>query len=489
MTATVVQRVLVAAFTCVAFSTIIAVPVLTLSLATGKVDKVTLMISTACVGVSLTLAWLSRKFFQALAGRLLDLIEKPGRLTWFSAMLLGAAALQCIWAVALPVSPKSDSATYIGLAEMLAQGRPYYIGGTWSYWPPGYPIYLALWLRLGLDSAAIVLVSNVLQHAASILLAYALTRRYASIGVSRLASGLLAFWPALITASGIAQKEQLLIPVLLGVVYLFVASSSSTPPRRFLAWTGAGLLLGFACLVQPSLQLFAPVLVVIAIAERMGSYRTVFSTLTVLVIAALTIAPWTIRNFRHFDSLVTISTNGGDNLYRANNPLATGAYTPKGLREYGNASEVEINSLGTRWALEWIGENPLAFARLALWKQMLFLGDESNGAYETLRRGRDMSGPVYTVAKLALQGIWWLMWLLTCINLVSCIRRGWPDVPGLAVIAAPYLYLWALHSVFESSGKYHLPVLGFILISVSLVAGAASRPEGKRSANGGAPAG
>lgn len=42
---------------------------------------------------------------------------------------------------------------------------------------------------------------------------------------------------------------------------------------------------------------------------------------------------WTVRNCTIFGTLVIISTNGGDVFYRANNPLATGGFTPIGEKD------------------------------------------------------------------------------------------------------------------------------------------------------------
>src|SRR5262249_7885146 len=117
----------------------------------------------------------------------------------------------------------------------------------------------------------------------------------------------------------------------------------------------------------------------------------------------------------------------------------------------------------------WIGSNPGAFAKLSLWKQILFLGDDSGGVYETLRRGMNIDGIRYALPKLAMQGLWWLLLLLICQRLLETWRAGTLDLRALALVALPVLFLWVMHSVFESSGKYHVPAFGFIPLMLAVL--------------------
>jgi hypothetical protein len=450
--------------------TVVAVPLLTLNLATGHFGLKQTFIAIIIAMSALALCWRFHapvtRVLNAIAARL----DVASVARFLVTTLIASGLARIVWAYMLPVSPTSDSATYLQLAHQLAAGSDYYTSGTWAYWPPGYPVYLSLWMRLGMDSQALIVTTNLLHSFAATLLTYFCAKKLLPQSGARLAAVLMSFWPSLVTASGIAQKEQLLIPLLLGVTSLALLPPTMATGKFLARGLVIGLLLGFGCLVQPSLQLYFFVLVAILLLRGTALTRIIPFCLLILVGSALAIAPWTLRNRQHFDSFVMISTNGGDNLYRANNPLATGAYTPRGERSYGGASETEINRLGFQWAIEWIKGHPKEFSELALQKQTLFLGDDSNGVYETLRRGLNLDGISYALPKLALQGWWWGVWVISCIGIFNTWRQQDQDFSAAAIFSLPLLYFWLLHSVFESSGKYHLPVTAFLpLLLASLL--------------------
>src|SRR5262249_55300473 len=154
-------------------------------------------------------------------------------------------------------------------------------------------------------------------HAAlSMMLVHVLARRFTSEGPARLAATVLMLWPPLVTAAGIGQKEQLLIPMLLAIVLLFLPRPRSTLRHTALRWLAGGVLLGFAILIQPSLQLFVFVLIAIAILSQFSLKHFAIAIALTVVGAAVIVAPWTMRNQSIFHSFVLVSTNGGDNFYR-----------------------------------------------------------------------------------------------------------------------------------------------------------------------------
>lgn len=456
----------------VAAEAVVAVPLVSISL-TIKMDSwwvlaLAIFIGIAGLAVFRRYAGLIQRVLCACAERLAGMPTSR----WLLGTLGAGAVLRLLWALLLPVEPKSDSAIYVQLARALADGGPYYIAHTWAYWPPGYPLYLSLWMRLGLSEEVIIVASNLLHYACATALTYAVARKFTNEGTARLAATTLALWPSLITAAGIAQKEQLLVPLLLATIYLFLSFSQPSTQSRLISWIAAGALLGFGCLVQPSLQLFVLVLAFIGIVSGWPWRHVVLATIATTVAAALVIAPWTVRNMHHFDSFVLISTNGGDNMYRANNPLATGGYTERGEHDYGTASETQKNTLGFHRTWTWIRANPGDFVRLALWKQILFLGDDSDGVYETLRRGMGVGGAGYVLPKLAMQGFWWVLWLVILQRMLARPIAHLTATCAMAIVFAPFAYLWLLHSVFESSGKYHVPVFGFVPLLLAIQYGA-----------------
>jgi len=308
----------------------------------------------------------------------------------------------------------------------------------------------------------VVVLMNLALMAGTVAVAMALARRIAGEGAARIAGFLVAVWPNLVTQSGLPSKE-LLIVLLLPLALLIYTGNGRH--RALLT----GLVLGAAALVQPSIQLFFLVLLCYEIARR-ASWRAAGLRIVLAIVGmAVVIAPWSIRNYRVFGKVVVISTNGGSTLYRANNPLATGGYERDGERSFEGHDELECNSLGYKWAREWISEHPGDFARLAVRKQVLLLGDDAVGVYETLKRGLEMEGGPYAPLKLLSTAVWLLLWALVFAAILANPRTAFSP-PIAAALATGFLYFYGIHTIFESAGKYHVPALGLLLTFAAALA-------------------
>lgn len=364
--------------------------------------------------------------------------------------------LRVAWALAFPATTVSDGAVYLKLGQQLAAGEPYFIANSHAFWPPGYPLFLAAWLHLPLPTATIVLLSNLTLYLLTSLLVWRLARRVAGQQAARLASFLLAVWPNYLACAVTAEKENLLVFLLPLVLFLYTHRSTGLLPRF-----AAGLALGFSALVQPSTMFFPAVLLCYELLQR-RPWRAALASLVMLVLGmALVIAPWSARNTRVFGEFLLITSNGGDNLYRANNPLATGGYTKRGEVELDKLGELERNRTGRKLAMEWIGSHPAEFVGLIPAKQKLFLGDDSFGQYVTVRSGGG-SDRTYLVAKLAANAFWYVLW--ACLLALSLRGTGPGDTALHLTLVLGYAYFFVLHSVFESSSKYHVPPLALLAI-------------------------
>jgi 4-amino-4-deoxy-L-arabinose transferase-like glycosyltransferase len=234
-----------------------------------------------------------------------------------------------------------------------------------------------------------------------------------------------------------------------------------------------GGLIGCATLTQPSFILLPAVLGLAEVAAT-GSLRVPLRHGLVVVFGvALVLAPWIWRNYRIFGELVMVSTNGGDVLYRANNPLATGTYTERGEVDLQGMAELERNRRGGELAREWIRNHPRQFLHLAFRKQIAFLGDDNMGAYETLRRGLGIGGPTLHLAKLVSTGYWMLIWML--------ILLGWlraPTLYQLPLFSIPLLIVicqLVIDSVYESGSRHHVPLSGLLAILAAVPFGGSLR--------------
>jgi hypothetical protein len=194
------------------------------------------------------------------------------------------------------------------------------------------------------------------------------------------------------------------------------------------------------------------------------------------IFMGLTIAPLTIRNYRVFGKLVPVSTNGGDVFYRANNPLAFGGYTTHGERDLAalENNEVVWNRTGYAWGLEWIRRDPFSFIKLIAFKQWFLLGRDTAGFDWTVKKGHGNSGPLYKSLQ-TIANLWWIgIWVFALIGGLRW-RHFLADTPTGALLLWMILYWVAIHSVFESHDRHHMPFVG-VLVIISALAFVPPRP-------------
>lgn len=56
-------------------------------------------------------------------------------------------------------------------------------------------------------------------------------------------------------------------------------------------------------------------------------------------------------------------------------------------------------------------DNPLDFLKLALQKQIYFLGDDGKGVYETLKRGLNIADSRYFIIRAVSNLYWFVVWV------------------------------------------------------------------------------
>lgn len=375
-------------------------------------------------------------------------------------LLLGVI-LRLLWVVSTQATPTSDGATYLSLAHNLLNGADYETSGTRAYWPPGYPAFLAVWIY-ALPPTVAIPISQTVLFVIGALGIFNLTKQIAGSRAANTATFLFAAWPNLVALVATPEKEALLL-ALLPWIMLWTFSTSA---RQLLL---AGTALGAAVLVQPSLQLLIPAIAILLVIRNGLGHLP--KTIILFIGATLVIAPWTIRNFVVFNEFKLVSTNGGDNFYRANNKLATGGYTEQGEIDLSSLDELEKDKKGKELATQWIMQNPRDFVLLAIEKQIRFMGDDAAAIYSTFRSdGSERNNKLYVPLKLVANAWWLLAWL--CIAIL--VIRGWQLNPDTRILVWGWIYLFLLHSIFESAGKYHMPmswvlciVLGSLFTSTS----------------------
>src|SRR5258706_8727753 len=377
--------------------------------------------------------------------------------------------------VVYPAPQRSDFATYVELARDLLETHRYgspHVG--LAFWPPGYPILLYLhFLIFGVHSW-VPAICNYILFLCTLFAVDRIATRIVGAHAGRVGTLLLLFWPEFFTSGWLASKELLVASLLPLSLLAYFNSAADRPRKAQVAWLIlAGMMLGFAGLGQPSMVLFP---IVFLICDWLRKENFIWSTARLACTVSailLVILPWTVRNHRVLGEWILVSSNGGSVFYRANNELATGGFTQSGSYEFERLDEVSKSRLGYKMAGDWIRRNPAQFLVLALRKQVLFLGDDSTGVYETLKRGIGMSGLEYAAWKGISNAYWLAIWIFILAGIAVHWNAPVSSSGEVSALMLGVLYLYSIHSVFESNDKYHLPLIGLfgVLASVSSSSG------------------
>ena len=397
--------------------------------------------------------------------------------TWM-AIVVGGAVIRLAWGALLPATLTSDPRDYYDLAmRLLTEGRYYSViditgldgrptgmlVNLLAWRAPGLPILLAGWFGLfGAGTWAIVALNLVIYFLSALVLGRVAMRL---TGPSSVAPVLFVFaiWPKHIGYTGVPLTENLSLLLLLFCVLLFDLALAGS--RRALVFTG--LTYGIAALVRPSLLLLPALWAGMAWTSAGLRWRPVLAVATATLIGMAVIAPWTIRNMHVLGHPVLISTNGGDVLYRANNPLASGNWSPAGERDL-NAfirDEVRWNTTGSAWAWEWIKLNPAAFSKLVVRKIGFLWGWEEEGILFKMHYPEIiLSAPIFAAVVSTVMNAWWF--ILLCAVAASLIyKRAALTQSALAVgLMSAVLLLTAVHMLYESHARYHMPFTAELIL-------------------------
>jgi len=157
-----------------------------------------------------------------------------------------------------------DAISYVSYAYNLRESGIYSRAQTWNspgadrptpdaVSPPGYPLFLAGFLRGGPDYAFMqrAITAQAALGVLTTLFAFLLAARIAGPGVACATGLLTAITPHLATISTCLLTESLFTCVLLASILAFVCALQD---GRWIRWAIAGLLFGACCLVRPTLQ-------------------------------------------------------------------------------------------------------------------------------------------------------------------------------------------------------------------------------------------
>ena len=349
-----------------------------------------------------------------------------------------------------------DESAYAGMALRLIEGMGFVDnrGNSTSILGPAVPLLVAIPTALLGPQIAGIRVFMCLIEALLVPVCYLLAR---SVGGSRkvgLTTATIAvIFPTWIVPSGAVMTDMPAAVLIALLVWLLVEGLR----RESLLWiAGSGFVWGVAILTRAVSLSYAPAIILWLLLVMPDLKMRFAATGTIMISAALVVAPWSIRNTYVHGTFVLTSTQGGSEFNKGNNPMATGilaydhAYFSENLQQrypreqYVN--EARRSSLYQADAVDFISKNPGRFIELCfirfteLWKLY--------------------SPRVPLTASLAVIGSFGIA---LPFFLIQAVRRGWQRGPEMLLLLIIACHT-AVHVVYTSIVRYRVPIEPFVII-------------------------
>ena len=444
--------------------------------------------------------------------------RRIGSLAFLIGLLVLAGGLRVACVTAVPYKPSRDFARFHESGAKMA--RDWTLGihadsrnkSYRCFFPPGQVFSLGVLYSLtgAADKATwneshgllLAQLWNALQGTLTVLGIYYLGRRFFSEQVGRIAGVLAALLPSsifgcMLLGAEVPEAFWLVAALCVYARWMYVepgAQADVKQPRlRTILIAGAlcGVLLAMGMYVRPTYMLLPFVLGVHMLLSWRAKRHALAAAAVMTLGLALSLAPWTFRNYLATGGgFVLISSNGGGNLYSANNPWARGDYNDRAWRElYANGpDDVSLDWYGKQKAKEWILAHPGDFLRLSLRKFVLFWHTDKEVAWWALgcpredfgHEGFGVSDATRVLGEGGSTGFYAVLFPLGLVGLLRnrralLARRSW------ILILLLCMYFTAIHMVFESQGKYHFMLVPLLCLLAAL-AGWSSRSDGEAAA-------
>ena len=280
----------------------------------------------------------------------------------------------------------SDQEEYDTYAWNLAQGRGYRgmspdvsdPDHLTAYRPPGTSLLWAGLFTVFGHRYDVVRIAHCLLGTMSIWLVSRIGRRELGNAVGLLAAAAYAVFPPAVVQSGELLSEPL------GVFLFLLWMDGSLQMATGSGIAGvlvSGLCLGLALLTRSNLAVVLPLYVLWGAWQFRGRRQLARFALSV-VLTALVMSPWIVRNYLVFGRFIPLSTTGGSALLQGNNRLVVSDPQLHGymiwdtaIPEYRQAlqsagDEVTRDERAKQLALAWLRENPDLWPRL-LWNKFV----------------------------------------------------------------------------------------------------------------------
>jgi 4-amino-4-deoxy-L-arabinose transferase-like glycosyltransferase len=380
-------------------------------------------------------------------------------------ILLAALAIRIVFVLATPgYTLVNDALDYQHHAVSIADGHGFALsyGRPTAFRPPAYPIFLAAVYAVTAPGVEWGRIANAFVGTGIVALIGVIAFQLWGRWVALVALALGAVYIPLILVGQSIMSEPLFVLCLLGAIACVLHS------KRWPWAVAAGVLMGLAILGRAN----AIILLVPLAAAVWRGWRT---PLVLCVAAALTVAPWTIRNYETFHAFVPVSTQFGSALagtYNSeakadkNNPASW--RTLKRVDDYRpifdrirETPEPVLEKQLRKASIEFIKAHPAYVLTVAYW---------------TSRRMLDLAGldwSIHTAATISATRNWAIagvicFWVYALLALAGAFTRQARAAPWWLWAVPLLMYLSVVFLVVETP-RYRTAIDPFIVLLAALI--------------------
>jgi len=362
-----------------------------------------------------------------------------------------------------------DEPSYNSVALDLLHG----VGFTGADRVPLYPLWVAALHAVSGENYNLIPLAQAFLGAGTVLLTYLLGRRIFGHWPALGAALLAAVSYTLRRQSPYVLSEVLFTPALL-IVAVTLWDAMERPSVRRFAW--AGLWVGVADLVRPTL-LFFPLFVAAAAVAFWGGRRGSRYAVAYALVAALVVAPWTLRNYLRFHTFLPLATSnaalwlGSPEYYHL---VRDQGYTYTRIWDeviYPDdpsvpyPTSVEGDRYWSQRAMRSIRAEPLVYVKFAIEKLATYWVGDPNGDwgnthvlnYAWLReRGYSAADALWLIVERSL--------IIVAVAAAGLLRRQWRRLAPIYILVA---YCVALHAATVARARMSAPLQPFLLIVIA----------------------
>lgn len=382
---------------------------------------------------------------------------------WIKSALLVGLVLRIVWIIIFPVVPTSDGMAYDIHAQTLADHGVY----GWSAdnpdanWPPGTAALYSICFKIFGHNYLPIAGLNVIFGFLIILLTGLLARLWFDLSTARLSCWLLAIYPSLIFYTTVLASELPFIVFMLAAVSVQAFNQNNSLIRVVLS--------AIFCSIASYFRLeglLLPLLISIFYPPQVKWHARILYGIVGIIIVALTIAPWCLRNTKLYGTSVMMTTSSGQNFWMGNNPETRGGYmeTPN----LPNLPPPQKSEYLKEEAINYVMSHPLTFVKNFLVKIVRMHDRETIAWTWSVKVHENRIGYFSKILKWAANFFWVFVLCAAILGVIlQFCKDRWTTIFHPAILI--WAYITTIHAVtIALQDRFHYPSIPSITIFASI---------------------